>query len=374
MMRMWQGAVGVSPADGLVSPAYVVASPLIGIIPEYFCYQFRTYEYMAEIDAFSRGIVKDRNRLYWDQFKQMSSIVPPKEEQALIVRMLNYKNKTIDDSVVLLKETIAKLTELKLCILNENVRGKKIKSKKKDSGLIFIGEVPEHWEVVRLKNRIGIQEGPGIMASDFKATGVPLIRIAGLKGNSVTLDGCNYLDPAKVKSKWDHFKLRQGDYLLSASGSTGTVCKVSEETFGAIPYTGLIRLWPLGNNTDMEFVSLFIESRAFEDQINLAKSGVGIEHFGPTHLKKMWLLLPPPHEQKKIVEIINSKIKPIDELIELVNRKLRAIEDFRKRTIADIIFGRQNILESAAKLPAIFDSYSSSLKSFDENDEIEEDI
>lgn len=70
MMRMWQGAAGIAPVDGLVSPAYVVAKPLPHANPAYFPSLFRTDDYLAEIDAFSRGIVKDRNRLYWDQFKQ----------------------------------------------------------------------------------------------------------------------------------------------------------------------------------------------------------------------------------------------------------------------------------------------------------------
>ena len=77
MMRMWQGAVGVAPVDGLVSPAYVVARPFVDTESRYFSYLFRTSAYMREIDGYSRGIVKDRNRLYWEDFKRMSSCVPP---------------------------------------------------------------------------------------------------------------------------------------------------------------------------------------------------------------------------------------------------------------------------------------------------------
>src|ERR1035441_8846327 len=78
MMRMWQGAVGVSPVDGLVSPAYVVARPYPGVEPQFFVALFRTGDYMSEIDNCSRGIVKDRNRLYWDDFKQILSLCPPR--------------------------------------------------------------------------------------------------------------------------------------------------------------------------------------------------------------------------------------------------------------------------------------------------------
>jgi type I restriction enzyme S subunit len=64
MMRMWQGAVGLTPVDGLVSPAYIVARPFPGVEPRFFEYLFKTDAYMSEVDKFSRGIVKDRNRLY----------------------------------------------------------------------------------------------------------------------------------------------------------------------------------------------------------------------------------------------------------------------------------------------------------------------
>ena len=84
MMRMWQGAIGVAPVDGLVSPAYVVAKPLRGTEPRYFSALFRTSGYMAEADKYSRGIVKDRNRLYWEDFKQMPTPCPPPHEQVQI--------------------------------------------------------------------------------------------------------------------------------------------------------------------------------------------------------------------------------------------------------------------------------------------------
>lgn len=83
MMRMWQGALGAAPVDGLVSPAYVVASPFPEANSAYFSYLFRTAAYMREVNKFSRGIVSDRNRLYWDEFKQMPSLLPPRAEQIL---------------------------------------------------------------------------------------------------------------------------------------------------------------------------------------------------------------------------------------------------------------------------------------------------
>lgn len=82
---MWQGAVGVAPCDGLVSTDYTVARPLEGVHPEYFMHLFKTDQYRTEINRWSRGIVPDRNRLFWDELKAIKSLVPPYDEQVRIV-------------------------------------------------------------------------------------------------------------------------------------------------------------------------------------------------------------------------------------------------------------------------------------------------
>lgn len=79
-MRMWQGAVGVAPTDGLVSTDYTVARPLDGVCCRYFELLFRTEVFKTEVNRFSHGIVPDRNRLYWDSFKQIKVLCPPFNE------------------------------------------------------------------------------------------------------------------------------------------------------------------------------------------------------------------------------------------------------------------------------------------------------
>ena len=94
MMRMRQGAVGVAPTDGLVSPAYIIAKPMPEIDSRYFDHLYHTGSYMTEVDKYSRGIVKDRNRLYWEDFKQMPSPCPPSDEQAAIADALDRRMAT----------------------------------------------------------------------------------------------------------------------------------------------------------------------------------------------------------------------------------------------------------------------------------------
>lgn len=149
------------------------------------------------------------------------------------------------------------------------------------------------------------QEGPGILAKDFHDDGIPLIRLKGVEGDFVTLDGCNYLDPAKVKGKWNHFRLDRGDLVISTSASFGRISEVTEESEGAIPYTGLIRFRPSSDELDASYLRAFLGSAAFMQQVEAMASGSVIRHFGPMHLKQMALHLPTLPEQRAIGQLSN---------------------------------------------------------------------
>ncbi len=124
MMRMWQGAVGIAPTDGLISPAYVVAKPLPGTESRYFIRLFRTAAYMAEVDKYSRGIVKDRNRLYWEDFKRMPSCYPPPHEQVMIADAIDHVCDDIDATVESIRREIELLREYRTRLIADVVTGK----------------------------------------------------------------------------------------------------------------------------------------------------------------------------------------------------------------------------------------------------------
>ena len=124
MMRMWQGAVGIAPVDGLVSPAYVVAEPLAGTEPRYFTSLFRTRAYMAEVDRYSHGIVKDRNRLYWEDFKQMRTPYPPPSEQVTIADAMDHLTATTEDTIRRIERQSVLLREYRTRLIADVVTGK----------------------------------------------------------------------------------------------------------------------------------------------------------------------------------------------------------------------------------------------------------
>jgi type I restriction enzyme S subunit len=161
-------------------------------------------------------------------------------------------------------------------------------------------DVPEGWEWVRISDVTTYQEGPGILAVDFRSKGIPLIRIAGMQGEVVSLTACNYLDPEMVAKKWSHFRLDDGDVVISTSASIDKIAIVDSVTEGAIPYTGLIR-FKMSEALCREYFIDYIKSPTYLQQIMGQIAGGTIKHYGPSHLRKMIIPVPPLVEQRRIV-------------------------------------------------------------------------
>ncbi len=124
MMRMWQGAVGVVPVPGMVSPAYVVAKPRSGVLSGYYDLLFHTNECKNEVNRYSRGIVTDRNRLYWDQFKRLFFPLPPFAEQQQIVTWIEESTATLNTAISRAEREIELLREYRTRLTADVVTGK----------------------------------------------------------------------------------------------------------------------------------------------------------------------------------------------------------------------------------------------------------
>ncbi|MBI1892782.1 MAG: restriction endonuclease subunit S [Candidatus Rokubacteria bacterium] len=271
--------------------------------------------------------------------------IPPLPEQLAITAFLDRETAKIDALVAKKERLIELLQEKRATLITHAVtKGLNPSASMKDSGGIeWLGQIPAHWEAKRLPFVVIVQEGPGIMASDFLEDGVPLLRIGNLTQGSVTLDGCNFLSPEKVESRWRHFRLEEGDLLISGSASTGQVSFVDSAAAGSIAYTGIFRLRPVGGNVLKEFVAYFVGSAAFLDQVNTLRTGVGIQHYGPKHLRSVWVPLPPFQEQLSIREVLDVETGKIDALIARVRKGIERLKEYRAGVISAAVTGKIDV-------------------------------
>lgn len=124
MMRAWQGAIGEVKTPGMVSPAYIVAKPKSEFSSHYLEFQFRTQDYVQQIDRYSKGITDFRKRLYWNEFKRLKTVLPPIEEQKEISAFIENLNAKIDNAISCKQKEIEKLKEYKAVLINSAVTGK----------------------------------------------------------------------------------------------------------------------------------------------------------------------------------------------------------------------------------------------------------
>jgi type I restriction enzyme S subunit len=123
-MRMWQGAVGIVPANGLVSPDYVVATAIADIDASYYGYLFKTGAFSAETARYSHGIVWDRLRLYWEEFRNLYVPVPPLDEQTKIVDYITQKNESLNGLAMNVETAMERLREYRAALISSVVTGK----------------------------------------------------------------------------------------------------------------------------------------------------------------------------------------------------------------------------------------------------------
>ncbi len=150
IMLAWMGGLGVSEYNGIVSPAYCVYRLKKAANPKFMHYLYKTPIYLAEFARHSTGVIPSRWRMYTDDFGQVLTLVPPIDEQDMIVSYLDKVTSKIDEAIAQQQKMIDLLNERKQIIINNAVtKGLNPDVPMKDSGVDWIGEIPEHWEVMK---------------------------------------------------------------------------------------------------------------------------------------------------------------------------------------------------------------------------------
>lgn len=279
-----------------------------------------------------------------DDLKKLKLALPPMDEQKIIADFLDKRLAQVDALIAKQETLLEKLAEQRVALISHAVtKGLNPDVEMKESGVEWLGEVPSHWIDTKFKYYVYFQEGPGILAVDFRAEGVPLIRISGLKDNTVTLNGCNFLDEEKVKETWNHFKLTKKDMIISASASLSEACDVTDEAIGAIPYTGLIKVRPQQESLLKSYLKIFLSSRFFYEQVSILQTGATIQHYGPAHLRQISILVPPIEEQARIVEHVEKTVNEINALTSKVVKTIETLREYRSTLITQVVTGKIDV-------------------------------
>jgi type I restriction enzyme S subunit len=345
MMRMWQGAVGVSPVDGLVSPAYVVARPYPQVEPRFFVALFRTGAYMSEIDNCSRGIVKDRNRLYWGEFKQILSPCPPPAEQAAIVQFLDWANGQLDRAIRAKRRVIALLNEQKQAIIHHAVlRGLDPSASLKPSGISWLEKIPTHWEIRRGKDLFREVD------QRSKAGLEELLSVSHITG--VTPRSQKNITMFKAASYAGSKLCMPGDLVINTMWAWMGALSVSRYEGIVSPSYGVYRPKNASGLTS-DYADYLLRTRLYVAEYTVRSTGITSSRLRlyPEQFLRVPILLPPEKEQESIAHYIVAETKGLDRAILTADREIALLREYRTRLVADVVTGKLDVRETAAHLP-----------------------
>ena len=344
IMLAWMGGLGVSKYDGIVSPAYCVYKLTNDSNPKYLHYLYKTPLYLAEFARRSSGVIPSRWRMYTDDFGQVVSLLPPRKEQDAIVEYLDEKMAKIDAAIAQQQKMIDLLNERKQIIINRAVtRGLNPNARMKDSGVEWIGEVPEHWEVRRLGSLGEFSKGGNISRDDLQEYGKCAILYGDIytKYNIQTSIAKNHISEKTAEKS---VRITKGDVLLTGSGETKedigkTIVYLGDEAF----IGGDVILFRQQNNNST-FLSYALNSQYAKDYRYKESKGEIIVHIYASSLKRLFLALPPIEEQIKVVKYLDGQINAIDSEIEVINNQISLLQERKQIVINEVVTGKVKVV------------------------------
>lgn len=345
-MRMWQGAVGKSKYRGIVSPAYIVLKPRTEMNTDYFQYLLRTPQYIGESYRYSYGMCDDQLNLRYEDFKRMKNIVPPIDEQNQIVRFLNSNLAKINKFINTKKKIISALKEQKQAVINEAVtNGINRNVKMKFSGIDWLGDIPEHWEVRKMKYLGKFINGYAFPSDRFTDEGVRVIKISNIQTMNIDWTDESYVDESYY---WERsaFRVLNGDLVLALTRpiiSTGIKAAFvySNDRVLLNQRNALFRAKEKLTSSWLYYVIFNSDfMKTFDQKID--KTGQQ-PNISTIDIQNISIPLPSVGEQQEIVEYLESKIRAVNNSISIIEREIDLITEYRTSLISDVVTGKIDV-------------------------------
>ena len=327
------GVFALSAYDGLVSPDYAVYYGTGRADLEYLEYLFKTPLYVSEFIKKTTGVAIGFNRLYTDDLFSIPAHYPPMQEQKRIVDYLKDKTLKIEQYVSARERERELLDSLKQSeIANVVTKGLNSNVRMKDSGIPWIGMIPEHWEVKRLRHFIkfvsvkGHGEKP--LLSVTREQGVIERNIESKEENH------NF-----IPDDLSGYKLvRKGQFVINKMKSW-------QGSYGVSDYEGIVS--PAYYVCDLtfpckKFFSMAIRSKAYILFFTQYSKGIRVDQWdlSPIGLKSIPFIVPPIEEQQAIVDYIEAKLSKIDSCMADLQAEIDYLKEFKQRLISDVVTGQ----------------------------------
>ena len=340
-MRAWQGALGISAFNGIVSPAYVVLTPRNQKLSKYFHYLYRTPQFITEANRLSYGLCDDMNSLRYEHFKTSYSPLPPDNEIDRIVAFLDQKTAEIDALIAKKQRQIELLDEQKAILINRAVtRGLNPNAKLKPSGIEWIGDIPEHWEVKRIGHLGSVGNGSTPSRSNpryWDRADYPWLN-SGSVNQGVITEADQFVSNLALKEC--HLPLvKEYSIVVAITGQGKTRGTAALLTFPAtinqhLAYIELQTGAALPKFIHLALTSQYLQLRA------ISESGSTKGALTCQDVKEFKIVLPPLEEQESIISAADRIQEDLYLLAKQFDSQIESLKNLRSTLIAHAVTGR----------------------------------
>ena len=346
----WMAALGVSRHTGIVSPAYGVYRPLAPdqFLPKFADSLLRTPLYAAEYQRCSTGVNSSRLRLYPEYFLRVPVLLPPPDEQAAIVRFLDHWNGRLEKAIRAKRRVIALLQEQKQAIIHRAVtRGLDESVKFKPSGIPWLGDIPEHWEVTSLRRHWRVTDCKHLTVP-FVEDGIPLASVREVQSFTLNLSRCKKTTPSWYRMLIEgNRKPVKGDLIYCRNASVGACALVETDIdFAMGQDVCLIR----SQNHNQRFLNYLLHSPFMDHQLELLLVGSTFKRINVADIKGLTVVVPLRGEQDAICKYLDENLSSYDLAIARYEREITLLREYRTRLTADVVTGKLDVRAAAAQL------------------------
>lgn len=342
-----RGSCGISPLDGSVSLINIILTPRTTMHSGYYDWLFHTTLFADEFYKWGHGIVADLWTTRWQEMKSICVPVPEYAEQKHISEFLDSECAAIDTILEKTRASIDEYKKLKQTVITQAVtKGIRGGRPMKDSGIDYIGNIPNDWGVCRLRNIGYVQNGIS-KSGEFFGSGYPFISYSDVY-KSIELPSNITGRIESTKDERMRYSVQIGDIFFTRTSETieevgfSSVCMktVPDATFAGF----LIRVRPFNQKLDVGFSKYYFRSSHHRTYIVKEMNLVTRASLGQNLLKSMPVLVPPKGEQQEIANYLDAKCAEIDNLISKKEQYITEIENYKKSLIYEYVTGKKEVI------------------------------
>ena len=332
--------VGLSEQRGIITSAYLTLRNESDCFERYLYYQLHAFDICKGFYGMGAGV---RQGLNWDGIKMLKIVRPTVAEQQRIAAFLDRKCAEIDAVIERTKATIEEYKKLKQAVITEAVtKGVRGPRPMKDSGIKWIGEIPEGWDSAKLGGvTLAMRNGyVGPTRDLFFETGIRYIQSLHIKDGVIDFDR----HPYYVAEEWanEHPKVHTNDILIVQTGDIGQVGIVEPEYDGCNCHA-LIIATPDCALLSPRYLMLYLMSTPGKELLLSYKTGALLPHLNAGKIKFTPVLLPAMDEQNEIVFYLDEKCAALDTLIAKKTALLTELETYKKSLIYEYVTGKKEV-------------------------------